>query len=75
MMPEMTGPQLYRQLLLRLPQLRVVYISGYAGPDLAYQDVLIGGIQLLEKPFSVSQLAETLRSALAGPPGPEPTAC
>jgi len=71
-MPEMTGPVLYRRLVELLPGLRVIYISGYTGPALPYQEIAADGALFLEKPFTAAQLAATLREALARPCNPAP---
>jgi two-component system, cell cycle sensor histidine kinase and response regulator CckA len=55
-MPEMHGAALYEQLRLKVPKLRVLFISGYSNDILAERGVLKKGTELLQKPFTVSAL-------------------
>jgi len=59
-MPGMSGPELVRQASLRLPNIPVLYVSGYA--DSAERD--IPG-PCLQKPFTHESLALKVRDALA----------
>ena len=65
-MPEMLGQQLAEQLRERRPNLRVIFISGFARPALEHAGRPLDG-PLLQKPFSagelLAQVAETLRRA------------
>lgn len=63
-MPEMNGRQLYEQLHLKIPGLRVVYMSGYLGDAIARHGVLDPGIDLLEKPISLQALVRKVREVL-----------
>ncbi|SOB79916.1 PAS domain S-box-containing protein [Sphingomonas guangdongensis] len=62
-MPEMTGRELADRAVRQLPDLRVLYTSGYT------RDVLapLPGDALLAKPFDVATLATRIRAALDGP--------
>lgn len=60
MMPVMTGEDLARALLKRRPSLRVLLISGYAQSK-ALTDLLGGArTELLQKPFTMSELLATV---------------
>jgi PAS domain S-box-containing protein len=59
-MPGITGPDLVRQARLGLPNLHVLFISGYPGPD---QETPLDGM-FLPKPFTPTQLAAAVRAAL-----------
>jgi FixJ family two-component response regulator len=48
------------------PDIRVLYMSGYAQPVLASEGTLGVGVLLLEKPFSETMLLDKVREALAG---------
>jgi two-component system cell cycle sensor histidine kinase/response regulator CckA len=61
-MPRMGGRQMVEQLRAVLPDLPVLFISGYADDAQARRELGAGEIALLEKPFS----ARTLRDAVAG---------
>jgi CheY-like chemotaxis protein len=68
-MPQMSGRDLARRLKDHLPDLKVLFISGYTDDALADHGVLAPGIALLEKPFSPESLARKVREVLAaGPP-------
>lgn len=64
-MPGMNGVQLYERLAQKAPQLKVLYMSGYASGVISASG--IKGERLLhfiQKPFSRKSLARTIRQAL-----------
>jgi len=64
-MPQMNGPELYRRMLELLPDLPVLYMSGYSGK--AIQEVMHGEkAHFLSKPFMPSNLLERVAHVLAG---------
>jgi PAS domain S-box-containing protein len=63
-MPEMGGVQLAEHLLALRPDLRVLFISGYAADTVPTTDVTGRQLHFLEKPFSPARLAEYVRMAL-----------
>jgi len=63
-MPEMEGPELASRLKGQRPELKVVFISGYVGSSLGADGVLPAGTVLLQKPFTMRLLADTLRKVL-----------
>jgi PAS domain S-box-containing protein len=63
-MPGMRGNALAERLVARLPALKVLFMSGYAGSALDVQDWLGARAALLQKPFSPSLLAHKLREVL-----------
>ena len=66
-MPTMDGPALVRAIREKSPELRVILVSGYAEEQLR-KSIDLPGVAFLSKPFSMQQLASTVRSlALAGP--------
>jgi signal transduction histidine kinase/CheY-like chemotaxis protein len=60
-MPEMTGPELVRELKSRRPQTAILFVTGYVG-DGETDDLV--GYELLRKPFTVGALASAVASAL-----------
>jgi two-component system, cell cycle sensor histidine kinase and response regulator CckA len=64
-MPEMDGPTLLRELRKRHPDLKVVFVSGYA--EDAFKKNLPDGedFNFLPKPFSLKQLVEAVKQAMA----------
>ena len=63
-MPGMNGKELADRLTAERPDLRVLYISGYAEHAVVRQGVLVEGIAFLSKPFDLSELARTVREVL-----------
>jgi two-component system cell cycle sensor histidine kinase/response regulator CckA len=66
-MPGMTGPALVERLIADRPELKVLYITGYAEEAIERQGTLPAGGALLEKPFTARQLADRVRAALSDP--------
>jgi YesN/AraC family two-component response regulator len=64
LMPEISGPELARQLQTRRPLLKVIFISGYDDGSLAPDGVLPNEVVLVHKPFTVRALSATLRQVL-----------
>ncbi|KQT88664.1 response regulator [Methylobacterium sp. Leaf466] len=64
-MPEMDGPTLLRQLRKHRPDLKVIFVSGYA--EDAFRKNLPEGetFNFLPKPFSLKQLVETVKEIIA----------
>ncbi|WP_416463028.1 ATP-binding protein [Sphingomonas sp. VDB2] len=63
-MPNMDGPAMVAQARRAYPDLPVLFMSGYAEEQLR-KSIDIAHVAFLPKPFSVSQLAEAARDALA----------
>jgi PAS domain S-box-containing protein len=62
LMPGMSGPQLFEQLVTRYPGLKVLYISGYADEELGRNPG--AGAAFLAKPFRLETLATKVRHVL-----------
>jgi two-component system cell cycle sensor histidine kinase/response regulator CckA len=64
-MPEMDGPTLLRELRKHRPDLKVIFVSGYA--EDAFRKNLPDGedFNFLPKPFSLKQLVETVKETIA----------
>ena len=63
-MPTMDGPTTVRAARKLHPELPILFISGYAEEQLR-KSIDIPNVSFLAKPFSVQQLAETVRDVLA----------
>ncbi len=63
-MPEMNGRELWEKLEALYPQLKCVFMSGYTANVIAHHGVLDEGVHFIQKPFSKSDLAITVRKAL-----------
>ena len=64
-MPEMDGPTLLRELRKTRPDLRIVFVSGYAEEAFARNLPENEHFSFLPKPFTLKQLATAVKAALA----------
>ncbi len=67
-LPGMNGRQLYEEVARRHPSVKVLFMSGYSEDVVSHQGVLEGGIDLIQKPFSIQALARKVREVLDGEP-------
>lgn len=67
-MPQVLGQDLASSLVALRPDIRVIYMSGYAQPFLASTGTLKQGVLLIEKPFSEAVLLDKICDALADQP-------
>jgi two-component system cell cycle sensor histidine kinase/response regulator CckA len=65
-MPTMDGPTLVRAARAKYPDLKILFMSGYAEEQLR-KSIDIDRISFLPKPFSVQQLGQAARDALLPP--------
>jgi DNA-binding response OmpR family regulator len=63
-LPGMNGRELFDRLALERPGLKVLFMSGYAGDILSAQGVATEGLDLLQKPFSLQDLAAKVQQVL-----------
>jgi signal transduction histidine kinase len=63
-MPEMNGRVLSDMALARQPNLKVLYTTGYTRNAIVHNGVLDAGTALIQKPFTLEQLALKLQQAL-----------
>ncbi len=66
-LPNMTGVQLARRVLMLRPELPVVYMSGYTESAIVRRGIFEPGMDCLMKPFTPAELAGKIRTVL-GPP-------
>jgi PAS domain S-box-containing protein len=65
-MPEMTGRELATLASEKLGELKVLYTTGYTRNAVVHNGILDAGTHLLQKPFSLEQLAEKVRRVIDG---------
>ena len=63
-MPDMNGPELHKLLLKTHPGLKVIYMSGYTDNVIVHHGVLDKGINFIQKPFAVNDLADKIVTVL-----------
>jgi two-component system cell cycle sensor histidine kinase/response regulator CckA len=64
-MPEMDGPTLLRHLRERNPDIRIIFMSGYAEEAFRKNLTADEDFVFLPKPFTLKKLAETVKAAAA----------
>ncbi|HSD29929.1 MAG TPA: ATP-binding protein [Vicinamibacteria bacterium] len=65
-MPGLTGPALAERFAVVRPETRILFMSGYAGDDLARRGVPEDALHLVPKPFTADLLGRRVREALDG---------
>ncbi len=63
-MPEMNGSELYQRLSSILPEMKVLFMSGYASDLIAHHGVSQDGDSFIQKPFSLEVLTRKVRQVL-----------
>ena len=66
-MPHMDGPALIREVRERRPDMKVIFISGYAEDAFRQRLDSDGAIDFLPKPFSLKQLAAKVKEVMEAP--------
>ncbi len=67
LMPDMTGPELAARLRARHPQVRVLFMSGYAEERLSERGVILDDVHFVAKPFERRALLDKIDAVLASP--------
>jgi CheY-like chemotaxis protein len=65
-MPKLSGEELASRLLVKRPDLKVLYMSGYTDRGIVSNGVLDGSVPFIQKPFTSDQLGRKVRSVLDG---------
>jgi CheY-like chemotaxis protein len=63
-MPTMSGGEMARELLRFRPEIRILFVSGYAGSSVLDHKIYEAGRNFLEKPYTLKQLSTKIRQAL-----------
>ncbi len=66
-MPEMDGPALLKELRKRSPNLKIIFVSGYAEEAFAKSLPEGGQFEFLAKPFTLKQLIAKVKDTIAQP--------
>jgi PAS domain S-box-containing protein len=66
-MPGMNGRELGNRARALMPNLRILFMTGYSQDAIVHQGRLDGDIELLEKPFRREELAARVRAMLGSP--------
>jgi len=67
MMPDVSGPDLAKQMQVIRPQMKVLIMSGYADSEVVRVKVLDHALGFLPKPFTSDSLLETVKRAIIAP--------
>ncbi|NTW54418.1 MAG: response regulator [Chlorobaculum sp.] len=63
-MPEMNGSELARKLKTKIPNLKIIFMSGYSADVIAGHGTLDDDVNFIQKPFSVDNLIKAIEKAL-----------
>jgi two-component system cell cycle sensor histidine kinase/response regulator CckA len=63
-MPHCGGPELFRRLHAKSPNLRVLYMSGYTNQSSAQQAEIDAGLPFVQKPFTALEFEQRVRESL-----------
>jgi signal transduction histidine kinase/CheY-like chemotaxis protein len=64
-MPDVNGRKLADEALKRRPELKVLFTTGFTKNAVVHNGVLDAGVQLLQKPFSIEELASKIKVLLS----------
>jgi CheY-like chemotaxis protein len=67
-MPGMNGQELAGRLTAMRPEMKVLYMSGYTNEIVFRHGISESGPPLLQKPFTLDELARQVRDVLEAPP-------
>ena len=63
-MPGMSGPQLSEKIKEIMPDIKVLYMSGYTSNVIARHGILDKGVNFIQKPFCIKHLSEKIRQTM-----------
>ncbi|HMA67010.1 MAG TPA: PAS domain S-box protein [Desulfosalsimonadaceae bacterium] len=63
-LPDINGKELYEQIAEACPRIGVLFMSGYTEDIIAYHGILEPGVNFIQKPFSVADIAAKVREVL-----------
>lgn len=65
-MPEMNGRELSKKILSQRPEIKCLFMSGYTAEVVAYQGVLDEDMNFIQKPFTMKNLGEKVKTVMGG---------
>jgi PAS domain S-box-containing protein len=65
-MPEMNGRELVERIRSFMPGLKCLFMSGYTADVITHKGVLDEGVNFIQKPFNIADLAKKVRQILDG---------
>ena len=66
LMPELTGDEVYFELIRYNPDIKALLISGYSSEDAVQRVLAEGRSRFLQKPFTIEELSREVRAAIDG---------
>jgi FixJ family two-component response regulator len=60
----LNGPKLARELAVRRPETRTLFMSGYTNDEIVHQGVLDPSVAYVQKPFTPTGLLRKMREVL-----------
>jgi len=63
-MPKKGGKQAYDEMIRTIPELKVLFLSGYSANAIHESFILLPGLSFLQKPFGPDVLARKVREVL-----------
>ena len=67
-MPEMNGRELAGQIQSLCPEIKTLFMSGYTANVIVHHGVLSDGVNFIQKPFSIQDLAIKVHEVLRESP-------
>ena len=64
-MPGMSGLELSKKITAKMPQTKLLFMSGYTADIITNHGILADNLNFLQKPFSINELAEKVREVLS----------
>lgn len=65
-LPKMNGKELAEQIIVHIPEIEVLFISGYTDQSIEKHGILDEGINFLQKPFNNESLLRKVKQVLHG---------
>ncbi len=67
MMPGLSGVEILTRIKKKMPDVRVIFLTGHGSPEIGEGQMNMGSCEYLIKPVKIEDLIERIRSAAMGP--------